>query len=227
MAKRALIISGLCAAALVLSSGEATAQCAAKDVVKSVPTEKTLSRRGPLNEQDRDGVPKVWKTITLGEFANSFALRNALDAADCGIGDLAEEAIARPAFTQELAKTSVDLVVVTPAEFGLKGDSVPLREIYARSEKLGLNLAPAEVGPELRLQYFDQPVGEFLHVGMKPIATWSGDPVIFVVANGGAGLILIGQGARPDIQWPSNAAFLFVRQHAIPNIAKAHVLGPR
>jgi len=227
LVKRALIISGLCAATLVLSNGEVRAQCAAKDVVKSSPTKETPSRREPSNEQDRDGTPKVWKTITLGEFANSFALRNALNAADCGIGNLAEEAIARPAFTQELARTSADLVVVTPAELGLKGDSVPLREIYARSEKLGLNLAPAEVGPELRLQYFDQPVGEFLHVGMKPIATWSGDPVIFVVANGGAGLILIGQSARPDFQWPSNAAFLFVRQRAIPNIAKAHVLAPR
>jgi len=132
-------------------------------------------------------------------------------------------AIARPAFTQELAKTSVDLVVVTPAELGFKEASVPLRDIYARSEKFGLNLAPAEVGPELRLQYFDQPVGEFLHVGMKAIATWSGDPVILVVANGGAGLILIDQSARSDIQWPSNAVFLFVRQHATPNIAKAHM----
>lgn len=220
MVKRALIICGLCAVTVVLSGGEARAQCAAKDVVRSVPT--TLSH-GPSNEQDRDGAAKIWKTITLGAFANSFALRSALDAANCGIGDLAEEAIARPAFTQELAKTSVDLVVVTPAELGFKEASVPLRDIYARSEKFGLNLAPAEVGPELRLQYFDQPVGEFLHVGMKAIATWSGDPVILVVANGGAGLILIDQSARSDIQWPSNAVFLFVRQRATPNIAKAHM----
>jgi hypothetical protein len=38
---------------------------------------------------------KVWKTITLGQFANTFALRNALDAAGCGIGDLAAQILAR------------------------------------------------------------------------------------------------------------------------------------
>jgi len=55
-------------------------------------------------------VRNVWKTVTLGEFANSFALRNALDAADCGIG---------PAFTLASTKTDVDLVVVSAAELGL------------------------------------------------------------------------------------------------------------
>jgi hypothetical protein len=147
----------------------------------------------------------------LGNFANSFALINALDAASCDIGDLAQEIIARPAFTIAPTRTAVDLVTVSAAELGLTDEYVAIGDIYSRAEKFGLSLAPAEVGPELRLQYLDQPIGEFLHVAMKPITTWNGDPVIFVVANGGAGLILIGQSCSADTQIPGSAAFLFVR----------------
>jgi hypothetical protein len=167
------------------------------------------------------------ETITLGEFANSFALRNALDSADCGIGDLAEEILARAAFTLASNKTEVDLVVVSAAGLGLGAESVSIRDIYSRAEQFGLGLAPAEVGPALRLHYFDQPIGEFLHVGMKPIATWKGEPGIFVVANGGAGLILIGQNGSADTQMPPSSIFLFVRPREPPALAKRHAPAAR
>jgi hypothetical protein len=170
--------------------------------------------------------PQVWKAIGLGDFANSFALRNALDAADCGVGDLAEEALARSAFTLASTKTDVDLVVVSAAELGL-AEPASLRDIYSRAEMLGLSLAPAEVGPALRLQYFDQPIGEFLHVAMKPITTWQGDPVIFVVANGGAGLILIGQNGSADAQMSASSKFLFVRPRELPKVAKENTSAGR
>src|SRR5438046_1008043 len=72
--------------------------------------------------------------------------------------------------------------------------------------------AAAEVAPQLRLQYFDQPIGEFL-VGMEPIRTWKGVPVILTVANGGAGLVLIGQDGRADAEIPVASRFLFVRSN--------------
>jgi hypothetical protein len=103
---------------------------------------------------------------------------------------------------------------------GLGAESVSIRDIYSRAEQFGLGLAPAEVGPALRLHYFDQPIGEFLHVGMKPITTWTGEPGIFVVANGGARLILIGQNGGADTQMPASSAFLFVRPREPPTLAK-------
>jgi len=54
---------------------------------------------------------RAFKTITLGEFA-SFTLRSALDAADCGIRDLAEEILARPAF----ASTKTNGAEETPCD---------------------------------------------------------------------------------------------------------------
>ena len=146
---------------------------------------------------------------------NSFALRNALDAAGCGIGDLAEEILARPAFTLTSTKMDVDLVVLSAAELGVSTDITSLADLYARAQYRGLVLAPAEVGPLLRLQYFDQPIGEFLHVGMKPISMWRGDPAIFVLVNGGAGLVLIGQNGSANVEIPATSRFLFVRPRAL------------
>jgi len=90
---------------------------------------------------------------------------------------------------------------------------VTLTEVYARARQLGFGLAAAEVGPQLRLQYFDQPVGEFLIIGMEPIKTWSGEPVILSVANGGAGLILIGQDVGHDAEISVISRILFARSY--------------
>src|SRR4029453_8378053 len=108
-----------------------------------------------------------------------------LDAAGCGIGNSATEILARPAFTLGTIKTNVELFTVSAAELGFQTDTASLADIYARAQQLGFGLAAAEVAPQLRLQYFDQPMGEFL-IGMEPIKTWTGDAVILTVANGGA-----------------------------------------
>jgi hypothetical protein len=220
MLGKTLVIATLCTAELVLHAGGAEAQCAPMDVLRNSTIPRTsVSAPSPVKV---GAVLEIWKTISLGRFENSFALRNALHAAGCGIGDLAEEILARPAFTLAADKTEVDLVVVSAKQLGFVVESAPLIDIYSRAEKLGLSIAPAETGPELRLQYFDQPTGEFLHVGMKPITTWRGDPVIFVVANGGAGLVLIGQNGGADTKIPVSSDFLFVRPRKLPKLARNH-----
>ena len=165
-----------------------------------------------------DAVP-VWKQITVGTFADSLALRNALDAVGCSIGDLAAQVLARPAFTLSAGKANVELLAVSAAQLGFQTDTVALAEIYARAQQLGFRLAAAEVAPQLRLQYFDQPIGEFLIIGMEPIKTWEGEPVILTVANGGAGLILIGQDGSAGAEISVTSRFLFVRSHEVESTA--------
>ncbi|MGY4346588.1 hypothetical protein ACVWXM_003055 [Bradyrhizobium sp. GM7.3] len=128
-------------------------------------------------------------------------------------GNSAGEILARPTFTVSATTTSVELFTVSAAELGFRTDTALLADIYARAKQLGFGLAAAEVGPQLRLQYFDQPIGEFLIIGMEPIRTWQGAPVILNVANGGAGLILIGQDGSADAQIPAASRFVFVRSH--------------
>jgi len=207
-----LIVAVLCTACTLLFASEARAQCTARDVLQN----QLRLKKAP--SADRPQIPiksavdvSVWRTITIGTFANVFALSTALDAVGCGIGNSAGEILARPTFTLRGAKTNVELFTVSAAELGFKTDTASLADIFARAKQLGFGLAAAEVGPQLRLQYFDQPIGEFLIIGMEPIRTWTGAPVILNVANGGAGLILIGQDGSAGAEIPVASRFVFVR----------------
>ena len=205
-----LAVALLCTTCIVLSAGEASAQCRARDVLRNRLALRSNSSAStpPVPITSAAAVP-VWKTNRVGTFASSFALMNALDAAGCSVGGAAREVLARPGFTLSAAKTDVGLIAVSVAELGFQTETVSLGDIYARARQLGFELAAVEAAPQLRLQYFDQPIGEFLIVGMEPIKTWSGEPIILNVANGGAGLILVGQDADAEI--PLTSRFLFVR----------------
>jgi hypothetical protein len=207
---KCLRLGTLCTVVAFLYAPEASAQCAAKDVLQNAATPRIATVVAP----SIDNVWKIWRKITLGQFANTFALRNALDAAGCGIGDLAEQILSRPSFALSAAKIDVDLVVVSGAELGTVTEP-SLADIYAHTQAHGLALVPAEVGPLLRLEYLDQPIGEFLNVGMTPINTWAGEPVILTIANGGAGLILIGKDGSPNAKMSAMSRFLFVRPRVL------------
>jgi hypothetical protein len=213
-------VAMLCSLCILLFASEAGAQCSARDALRNqLRPVKIPSAGGPRNPvTSADAVP-VWRKITVGTFADPLALRNALDAVGCSIGDLAAQIIARPAFTLSATKTNVELFTVSAAQLGFQTDTVSLAEIYARAQHLGFRLAAAEIAPQLRLQYFDQPIGEFLIIGMEPIKTWEGEPVILTVANGGAGLILIGQDGSAGAEISVTSRFLFVRPHEVESTA--------
>jgi hypothetical protein len=214
----------LCTACIVLLAGEAGAQCMAPAVLHHRLTLKQTpsAQMPPVRVGSADAVP-VWKTIAVGTFANSLALRNALDAARCAIGYSAEQILARPAFTVGTTRTDVELVAVSAAELGFQTETATLADIYARAQQLGFGLAAAEVAPQLRLQYLDQPLGSFI-IAMEPIKTWNGEPMILAVANGGAGLSLIGQDGSADAKIPVASRFLFVRSNEAVLAKAAHGL---
>ena len=172
----------------------------------------------------------VWKTVRLGGYADVNALREALDSGDCGtarqpplvtrianavdiscrLGESAAEIIGRPAFRLSRERRDVAVVLVSVAQLGFAADPT-LADIYARAQMRGLALCPAELAPYLRLQYRDQPLGEFLRVAMAPIATYAGEPTDLTVANGGSGLLLVGGDARRELIVPIATRFVFVR----------------
>ncbi|WP_371932944.1 hypothetical protein [Bradyrhizobium sp. CCGUVB23] len=210
--RRYLVLVMLWAALLLPFISQATAQCTARDVLQNrlkLPTAEQV--RTPKAPTASAADIQTWKTIEVGTLAGSFALVGASDAAGCKIGGQAAEILVRPAATVSATKTDVELVAVPATELGFEGDTAKLAAIYARAQQLGFQLATAEIGAQLRLQYFEQPIGEFLIVGMEPIRTWGGEPVILNIANGGAGLILIGQDGRADADIPAMSRIVFVR----------------
>jgi hypothetical protein len=168
----------------------------------------------------------IWKTITLGGYKGANAFRDAMDKAPCPIrvGEWADEILGRPAFSFSNTRVDLDLVVISVSRLGFGKDGASLRDVYMRASGFGLELCPAEVGPVLRLNYLDQPVGEFLQVAMRPVARYSGELVDFTLGNGGAGLLLIGADARPEVILPGAARFVFVRPRpaAIMSSAPPH-----
>jgi hypothetical protein len=103
----------------------------------------------------------------------------------------------------------VELTIVSAAELGLDAEVSSQSEVYARAKRIGLELCPAEVGPRLRLDYRDQPLGDALDVAMEPVATYSGEPTILALVNFGSGLALIGSNGRSDAMVPRTRRFVF------------------
>jgi hypothetical protein len=159
---------------------------------------------------DRAGAHLSWKNISLGSYQTVGALRDALKARDILIGDLADQMLAQPSFDVSSTVTSIDLMILTVAQLGLGPSS--FMTIHAHATKMGLDLCPPEVGPQLRLQYLAQKVGEYLVIGMKPLLTARGIEVCFVVGNGGAGLLLIGRLAASDLSVSPRSRFVFARR---------------
>ena len=82
-------------------------------------------------------------------------------------------------------------------------------EIYQRIEELGLELCPPEVGPHYRLANLEQPMGDWVRIGMKQIVVRDGLPSVFGVERSGDGLWLGGGWAEPGSDWDPGNEFLF------------------
>jgi len=156
----------------------------------------------------------TWKTISLGSFASPWALFDALDMAGVHVGDTAGEVLHRPAFTVSKVKTRLQLVILAAADLGF-GERVSLAAFYARARQLGYELCPMELAAQLRLQYRDQPLGDILNIAMEPIATFEGELTSLSIANGGAGLMIVGQPMSAESVLDRATRFVFVRPQQI------------
>ncbi|MBI2054119.1 MAG: hypothetical protein HYT36_02200 [Candidatus Staskawiczbacteria bacterium] len=149
---------------------------------------------------------KVWKTIKLGTGQKTTDdFRTALHGGGHEISVWVIVTMNSPAFTVSGTEKIVDLALFTVAELGFK-DGARLANIYARAQELGLELAPAEVGPQLRLQYVDQPNREYLVIGMEPIAFSDGSLNVFHLS----GRHLDSYGGYPNDFWYHYGHFVFV-----------------
>ncbi|MBI5420884.1 MAG: hypothetical protein HZA35_01050 [Parcubacteria group bacterium] len=104
------------------------------------------------------------------------------------VSDYAKAMLKSPLFIPS-NKEEITLVRLTVADLGFK-EGARYKDIIARAKELGLDYCPAEVGPQLRLQYQDQPSGEWLRIATKPIIGPNNIPSVFSLGHGVGGLWL-------------------------------------
>jgi len=127
---------------------------------------------------------RIFKTIKLGTgLTTAEELINAIHKyRRSDISNAAHNLMQQKAFTVAKKETSINLFIASVADFGFK-QGTTYKNICSRAKKLGLELCPAEVGPQLRLQYMDQPRGETLSIAMKPITGSLDEKGIFEIVN--------------------------------------------
>lgn len=155
-------------------------------------------------------VGQVWKTIKLGtNLKTSGDFYAALKQRRVRVSKRGNTIFRRKrAFTVSTEEISVDLASVSVEDLGFQ-EWAPYRDVIAKAMSLGLWLCPAEVGPQLRLQYTDQLRYNYI-VGMEPIITSDG-PIVFMVHNyRDKHLWLNTVSANPDVSWDTRYRFVFL-----------------
>lgn len=170
----------------------------------------------PVQRSHPTDAIRVWRKTKLGVINNVEAYRNALQKAAIKVGDAADEILGRPGFPYAHTPVVQELILISAAELIPQAHFASLSEIYKRARELGFELCPAEVGPQLRLDYRDQPRGDVLHIAMAPLATYQRELKILAVANFDGTLSLVVSDGRPDFRVPKQFRFVFgfgAKQH--------------
>lgn len=103
---------------------------------------------------------------------------------------------------------SIDLVSFSVKQLGFPKGAT-LQEIYNKAKEFGLELCPPQVGPELRLNYKDQPDNEYLKIAIELLSDRDGDPVLFSVERVFSEPRLYNYRGRLDDPWHSTTRFVF------------------
>ena len=139
------------------------------------------------------------------------------EAIMCGgmqTGYRAHDILGKPGFGVNPGAIEVELVVASVAELGFK-NSAKFSAICSRIRELGYDLCPNEVGPQLRLQYKNQPRGERLIIAMEPIVALGSYLGVFEVIHDMNGLWISSDSGHPDSLWPDKSLFVFVRRQIV------------
>lgn len=152
----------------------------------------------------------TWKTVTLGKFKSCENYLKAAEAKEHKIGTNASQILSKIAWTQ--VRSNVELVSATGAELGMTCDYT-LAELTKSVASLGLFICPPEVGPALRDQYDDQPVGEWMLVPMDPVLDSDSGLGVFDVGRGSDGTYLDAYYANPGNRFYSGARWVVMKNN--------------
>ena len=131
-----------------------------------------------------------------------------MEAAGINISDYAKSMLKNREFVPGKNPEEATLIRLTVADLGFKS-SATTDQIYERAQTLGLELCPADTGPNYRLKYQNQPLNEWIYMGMKQITGSGGGPRVFGLGRDGDGLWLHDSWATPGSEWNPDDEFVF------------------
>jgi hypothetical protein len=129
----------------------------------------------------------VWKTVRRGNYKSAAELRQAMkDSRIAFEVNGADEMFDKVTFPQ--TQEEMDIVDVSIEELGLDKES-SLQDVYNRAFEHGLELCPADLGPELRMQVYmlDNPRPFETHHGYNDQVLVAMEPIdghLFLVKTG-------------------------------------------
>lgn len=153
----------------------------------------------------------AWKHINIGTHTRVEELIEDILAEGFRIGDWARDILTDSAFSLAKRETTLTLVRVAVSELDFKKGAYR-KDIYERAHSFGLKLCPLETGPQLHLQYKDQPRLESLQIGMEPQTDATGHESEFRVVHGGDNFLwLVGDHKHPEDFWKADEYFIFMK----------------
>ena len=125
-----------------------------------------------------------------------------------------EGMMAHPDFTVAPEKENLTLIRLKVQDLGFSNGAT-VKEIFEKAKELGMELCPAETGPQLRKQYIDQPLNEWLRIAMKSIDS-DGLPRVFDLERNEDGLWFNARWANLAYRWSPGGEFVFRLPQVFP-----------
>jgi len=132
-----------------------------------------------------------------------------LKKADIKVSDWSKDLINKTEFQKK--KKTIEIEIVSGKDLGFT-DWTTREKIYEKAQELGYGILPAEAGIAFRLEYKDQPLYEWVAVGMEPIADSDGVLRVFNVELHDDGRWLLSDFGHPDRMWRPDYRWVFARR---------------
>ena len=142
--------------------------------------------------------PSPWKTVMLGLRKTAEAYAASFASKKYEAGTWATQIMAKIRYAQK--PRAVELFLVLDSDLGLTNGYV-IADVFKAARTKGYKKCPPEVGPALRDQYDDQPVGEYVYVLMEPVLDSDSNLRGFDVYRSSDGTYLLSSDANPERQF--------------------------
>lgn len=131
-----------------------------------------------------------------------------MEVAHINISKHAKSVMESHDFVPGKTREEATLIRLTVADLGFKTGATT-EQLYERAQTLGLELCPSDTGPNYRLKYRNQPLNEWVRIGMKQITASDGRPLVFDLGRRRDSLCLSYYWALPGNGWLPDYKFVF------------------